>query len=43
MLSLKRHPYAKWIGVDLIVVALVARPFVLAIAVLALGRMFVDR
>ncbi len=32
MLSLKRHPYAKWIGVALIAIALVALPFVLAVA-----------
>jgi len=30
--SLHRHPYAKWIGIALIAVALVALPFVLAMA-----------
>jgi branched-chain amino acid transport system permease protein len=29
---LKRHPYAKWIGIALIAVALIALPFVLAMA-----------
>src|SRR3954468_10986189 len=30
--TLRKHPYAKWIGIALIAVALVALPFVLAIA-----------